>query len=377
MDEERTMERSKNVLEISPLSKGKRALAFLADYFLVLILTLVFFHFAAYPIGKAIIKYDQKHEEYAQAVRNRDNVLYGNELLFYSDIAKKDPTYMDENIEYTSKIYIYEFLKGSIDVEAYNGHQGDIFHTYYVNILNDEATYLSLYQGWSETGFFDINGNAISLKQEYVEEFSHNYLPGDSMSNKGKEDYERMQTKVYLVGYRKMIASILEKDLTFAGKSYKLEQAAVDSFIDLQEKLTIFSVLSAYALSSLFQLLLFPLINKYGKTFAMLFMRNERLDSTRLYIWSKPRRALHFVYSIIMNFSPCFLVPIGVYSFAGVFSIPYLLPLSLVSLGYVLISTIFMLFEPYNRTLSDRLTGTVMVSQATLDDIIRAKGYDF
>jgi hypothetical protein len=36
-----------------------------------------------------------------------------------------------------------------------------------------------------------------------------------------------------------------------------------------------------------------------------------------------------------------------------------------------------MLFDPYNRTLSDRLTGTVMVSQDTLDDIISAKGYEF
>ena len=70
-------------------------------------------------------------------------------------------------------------------------------------------------------------------------------------------------------------------------------------------------------------------------------------------------------------------MPLGLYSIAAIFSLPYLFAFSLVSLGYVLISLIVMLFDPYNRTLSDRLTGTVMVSQDTLDDIIRAKGYEF
>ena len=70
-------------------------------------------------------------------------------------------------------------------------------------------------------------------------------------------------------------------------------------------------------------------------------------------------------------------IPWGVVSFNELFSLPMLLLLSLVGMGLDIISLAFFFFDPFGRTLMDRLTFSFMVNQETLGDICRAKGYDF
>lgn len=45
-------------LDIYPISKGKRILTFLADFFITLITSIFLFNIIIYPIGKTIAKTD-------------------------------------------------------------------------------------------------------------------------------------------------------------------------------------------------------------------------------------------------------------------------------------------------------------------------------
>ena len=50
-------------LDIYPISKGKRILTFLADFFITLITSIFLFNIIIYPIGKTIAKTDEKTNE--------------------------------------------------------------------------------------------------------------------------------------------------------------------------------------------------------------------------------------------------------------------------------------------------------------------------
>ena len=369
MEETKSQEQ---VVEISPLSKGRRALAFLAEFFLTFILGISLFHLAVYPLGRLSVGYEEKAKTSLSAQKNRDYVLYGNKLLFYTAIDKQEVGDFTANLEYTFKAYLYQYVKQKEEINVrYDDVQGEIFATYYGTKLNE--FYVSL--GGADT-YFNL-GETITLKQLYVDEFMHAFIRGDELSAQGQADYDDFQTKVFLKGYNTMLDDIVKTDLTYEGISYAKEHAVVTSFIALEKNLVLASALIAYSLSAIILGLICPMFIKRRRTLAMLLMRNERLNAERLVLLKRKWTALYAVYYFAFNMAGVFFIPLGIFDFISLFSLPVLLPISLLSLALILGSGIFMLFEPFNRTLSDRLTGSVMVSEATLDDIYRAKGYHF
>ena len=362
-------------VEIFPLGKWKRILAFLADFFLTFIIAITLFHLGTFQLGKLFVNFDGRINESVLAQKQRDSVLYGHGLLLYPSPDKREATDFTSNLDYTFHYYLYEYVKIDETIPEYEDKAGEVLHHYYVDIRQDESAYKAMYSSLDTVGFFDLS--TMTLKAAYREEFKHALIKGDELSEQGQKDYDEFLSKIFLKGYNRMIDDILQKDLVYEGVSYKEKQQIVSETVNLERNLILIAALVAYLLSVSITCLVIPLIGKSRRTLAMLFMRNERIDSTKLVVIRKRRVLICFVYAIAANMAGLFFIPLGVYDFTSLFALPVLLPVSLISLAFILGSFIYLLFEPYNRTLSDRLTNTVMVSEATLDEIYRAKGYHF
>lgn len=369
------MESQEKVLEISPLGKGRRILSFLADFFLVFIITISLFHFAFYPLGKAIVGYENKGQEYLTAKVQRDSVLYGNGLLFSPTSKSREESDFDSNLSYTFTIYLGGLVASREEVNIhYDQQPWDIFAHYYADLSGGDIT--TFYLETDQNTFFE-SYFPLKLKAVYEDEFIHAYIQGDTMSEKGQSDYEEFQDRFFLDAYRKMLADIEAKDLTYNGVSYTQNQKIVTSFIELEKNLIVGCVFPSYFFANVIVMLVFPLISKRRKTLSMIFMRYERLDSSTLNILKRRRVWPFFLMSLFFNMGSLLFVPLGLFDFVSLFSLPALFPLSVIGLLYVLASFIILLFDGYNRTLADKATFTVMVDESTLDEIFRAKGYSF
>ena len=225
--------------------------------------------------------------------------------------------------------------------------------------------------------FFDIGETTFTLKEEYKSEFSALFTPGDEMSSKGYKDYESFQNEFFLRSYTVMLSDIQKDDLTYNGVSYKANQKIVSDYKRFADVLVIASALISYFISSMVVSLLLPIITSHQKTLGNLVLRYERVDTASLSIYQKKKVPLLFIYYFAMNASCILFIPWGNVGFNELFSLPMLLPLSVVALALSLVSLAFLLFDPFNRDLMDRLSFTVMVSQSSMADIYRAKGYDF
>lgn len=366
MDEEKKEEEQE--IWIFPLSKGKRFVAFLADFFLTFVLSFALFHLAFYPLCFSAAGLYEGQESCQKAQKDRDAVLYGNNLLFFEDgKSDNEPSSYSTNLVYTCSIYISSLL-GEAPIDK------NVFHTYFVDIRGDEAAYSSfIADNDSKAQFFDYP--SLSLKSEFIEEFLPIYEEGNDPSKKGEEDYQRFQKEFFLPAYGKMIQEIGEKDLAYEGISYKESQEIVTSFNSKSTRFVILSVGLSYFVSLSVGYLFVPLFSKTRKTLGMIFLRRERVEMRRLLLLRKRDIFLHFFYALFANGWLLFLLPWPIVSFNELFRIPALWPLSLVSLLFDLVSLFFLLFDKMDRTLLDRLTGSVMLDEGMMASIYRSKGY--
>ena len=373
MDEILDSRDDQNVVNVSPLSKGKRVLSFLADFFLIVIMSLVFFNAVAYPSAGAITNYQGHYSSYKTSVKKRDGVLYGAKILFYDEsTSSMDATALTTNMAYTCDKLVYYYVKGGADNLQY-----EVFNTYYGSLRNPSIPLTEFYGAVSAfQTYFNVEGTSISLKEKYVGEFSPMFNPGDEMSEQGKTDYSSFRNDFFLQCYSNMVKDILDRDLVVNDISYVEEQAVVLEYGRYIDTLVISCALISYFLAVLIDALLLPVISSRRKTLAMLFLRQSRVEISNFNIFNKAKVPLIFVYQAALCFGCVLFIPWGVISFNELFSIPMLLPLSLVGLGLSIISLAFLLFDGFGRSLSDKLTFSFLVDEDGYGEICRAKGYE-
>ena len=108
----------------------------------------------------------------------------------------------------------------------------------------------------------------------------------------------------------------------------------------------------------------------------MMFMRVEKINVNRLYVARRWEAAIGSLYSIISNAIFMMFIPITLVPINYLFSMSFLLIFSLAGLAFSLVSLFVMLFNAYNRTLSDVLSYSVMITTEDLDAIYASRGYD-
>lgn len=361
-------ERKIKEVNIYPLTKGKRVILYLADFFVCFILAISLYTLAVSPLGTLMLGMERRATEYDENIALRDGVLYGNELLYRENGSDSFSTAM----EYTYKLYL-GYLVGFYDETDGNY---EVFENYFIDIRNDSESYLSFYKSLDSAGtYFEITKKGVSLTASRVEEFMAFYREGDTPSDTAQSDYSSFQSNIFLSGYNLMINDIMEKDLTYEGVSYAERQNAVGTYITQSEYFTSVCAEISYLLAAIIVYLLFPLINKDRKTLGMLVLRRYRVDARTLNNTKLRKVPLLFLYNFALANWSTFFVPLGSVGFNELFSLPLLLPLSLISLALALGSLIMLLFDAFDRDLLDKLTFTVVVDEDELDKIYEAKGY--
>ena len=362
-------------LDVFPLTKGKRMLLFLGDFFLVFILALFLSNIIVYPIAKSATGYETKESLNIANQQGRYTILYENKLLFNESADTKNN--LESNLEYTYSRFLSYYV---VDAPV----ESEIFHNYYSQYRNqDGKSLLQLYKGYDLSSFFDldaINDDGLpTLKDKYKEEFAPNYEDGNDMSDIGKIDYDYFFEHFFLSMYYTMVDDIKFNDLRLPNNnlaaSYNDLTDKIEEFNDFYDTTAIICSSVSFGVAAFALYFVYPLLNKRGRTPTQSVMKVERVEKGTYKILSRPRRCLSGLYLTILTL-PCLLfVPVPTVSINYVFSITGMFGISMVGLIGVFVSMLMVIFDKFNRGLTELLTFSIALKEEMLDEVYKVKGY--
>ena len=366
------MEQRVETLDIYPISKGRRILLWFCDFFITFFLTFFIFNVAAYPLSKLISSFDNKMAERYDYECLKDDILYENGLLYYENESSQYQ--FNKNLEYTFDRFLSYWVFEDANYAKY-----DVIYNYFVIIKNDVNKYSQCYHAnEKENEFFflyDEYNYPIALKSEFKDLFKPYFDELDEMSKAGEETLLTFKNRFFTKTYAEVFYDIEQNDLIFNGHSFNSLSQKINYITTLQNTVYVVSALSAFAFSWIVLFIVFPLCNKHCKTLSQVILKIERIGFNNIYLIKKGEVIINAIYQLPLNISLVFFIPMLVVSFNYIFSLTTLLVLTLISLAYVIISAIFMLFNQFNRSLEDFLTQTILISTESLDEIYRKKGY--
>lgn len=373
-------ENERNVVDIVPLSKGRRILLFLADFFLNFILSFLLINLVVTPLSKIIIGFNAKNEQYTLNLNTRADILYGNKVLFNSgDVEKSEIVY---NTSFTFRCYLSYFC---IDEESptyvyYSqyGHkqENDVFKTYFTLIRDEEETLKILFDKYNAINeYFIRDGLTFSLKEEIREQVTPLFILNQVPNTLGQAYINNLEKNLFTPLYSEMMTSILKNDLTFEGASFIATNNAIHDFEKKFNTMITYDAFIALFLSSLILYFIVPICNKNKRTIGMMLMKIQRVNIYKLTLMKNYDVFMLFVYQFLLSFLIAFFIPIGYLTFIEIFKITVLFIFGIFSLLLSLASLIFVIGNGYNRSLSDYVTRTVYLSNDSLDEIYRARGY--
>ena len=366
-------------VNVSPISKEKRTLAFLADFFLLFIVTFVIFNVLVMPVGNWLAKSSERQSRNDDAAIMQFNILYEQKVMLHEN--DKDLYYYNANVEYTMNCWLSYYSFSDTDVlEAHKqyGHkeENEIIRHFYRDIRNDDSKFLSTLQNFNrEYNYFNIEGDSVALKDEVKTNIKLSFFSPDDMSENGKTMLANMQNE-FMNLYADVFKDIETNDLINNGNSYLANKKIVtDSETYLKWQLVISSLL-AYLLSIVIYFVIIPLFTPDGRTLAMLMMRLSRIGTNNLYLLNKGENAINTIYMLAFNLPVAFFMPMTYVTFTYLFNIPVLFPLLIIGIVLIIASLITLLISSYNRTICDYLSRSVIIKNDDLDEIYRSKGYD-
>ena len=364
---------------ISPISKGKRILAFLADFFLLFIVTFVVFNVMVMPLGNWITKSSERQTRNDNAAIAQFNILYEQKVMLHE--SDSDLYYYNANVEYTMNCWLsyYSFNESDVlETHKQFGHkeENEVIRHFYKDIRNDFDKYLSTLQTFNnEYQYFIIDYGDISLKDEVKTNVKLSFFSPNDMSENGKTMLGNLQNE-FMNLYADVFKDIEKNDLFNNGASYLANKKIVSESETFLKWQLVISSFIAYLLSIVIYFIIIPLFTPDNRTLAMLMMRLSRIGTNNMYLLSKAENILNAIYMLAFNLSVIFFMPMTYVTFTYLFNIPVLFPSLLIGLVVVIASLITLLISSYNRTICDYLSRSVVIKNDDLDEIYRSKGYD-
>ena len=372
-------ETSQKTIDIQPISKGKRMLVFLADFFLVFIFSFVFFNALVMPIGNYVTHYSERNKESGDAAKSQYDILYGEKVMHYEN--SKDIYKYNSNVEFTRDCYLSYYAFEDSDVLKDHpkfGHkeENEVIMHYFNDIKDNKSYYLFVLQSFNaKYDYFAIEDQSFSLKSEVKTNIRLSFFSPSDMSKDGKTMLSNLQS-FFLDTYAEVFKDIEKNDLVHNGSSYLANKKIVDDLENYYQWQLVISSGIAYLLSIALYFLLLPLLNENHRTLAMMMMKKTRIGTNSLYILDKVENVTNSVFMLAFNLPVIFFMPMTCVAFSYLFNIPALLAILFVGIILILASLIFVLASPYNKTLSDFMLRSVIITNDDLDEIYRAKGYD-
>lgn len=375
-----------NVLEIAPIGKGKRTLLFFADFFLSFIAAFFLFNVAVAPLGYLITNYEAKGEESATYEHMKLDILYGHKLLYFHEID--DKYYFPESLEFTYDVFLSYFCFDDENAGIINypefGHkkENDVIWTYFHDIKMTNSKYFTLFSTYAnieeESSFFVRQGDEFVLKPIYKDELVTHFDESADMSKIGKQYYDDIGENIFFNLYAEIITGIQRTNLSYSGIELSYNEAAkiAQKFEVFRQDYFTYSSIIAYFIAWLVYFFIIPLCRQKHQTLGMLLMKIQRINVHRLKLYSRVESAIGSVYPLLTGALICFFLPMTVMGVAFSFSLSMLIYLSMCSLALQIISVIFMIFNGYNRTITDWCSQSVCVTTENLDAIYSIEEYN-
>ena len=363
------------VIEIRPVTKWKRFLAFLADYFIAFIISFTLFNLAIFPLAKIAFN-TQSKSEHATALENQAIGLLIEDGYLYS---AREGSSFEDNVNYTFKVFLsyYAFDEETPDsVHSQYGHklENEVVYHYYQNVIKDDNKYIADFKEVNQAdGMFDIGDTfaSIVLKSDYK-----NLLANELLEVTDEEKYSEAMTNFRdhifaKLFYLHVYNHIIENDYVKGDVSFnKCLSDARDIMRGLQWVATgsvLFTVLLTWGIV----FLIYPLINKDCKTIANSAMHISKLHYKSLGPITKSSVLIQSFYQLIFMLSFALVLPVLYFGISYSFNLPLLFVLSVISLGLIIISGLFIFFNEHNRSGSDILTNIVLLPDSEIDNMYK------
>lgn len=365
----------KKVIELKPLSKWKRILLALGDYFIAFILSFVLFNLAIFPLAKVICQTQKRNQEAEQLQLTANDLLIKSGLLFEEKVLVNS---FENDVNYTFKVFLsyYAFDEESpVKDQPQYGHklENEVIRTYYLKFLNDEQKYISDFKAVDVDHMFNFGdtANDMSLKDDYKKLLSAELVEVTDEDNYS-ETMTNFRDHIFAqLFYVHVYNDIVEKDLVVDGVSFNDCMNRIKQIGKSLQWVVVVSSLISITLSWGVVYVLYPLINKERRTITMSAMHLTKLNYKTLSFITRGNVWIQSFYYFVLSMSSCLILPVLYFGIGYCFNLPILLILSAISLLLSIVSLFFILFNEYNRSGSDILTNNVVLLSSEIDVLYR------
>ena len=360
-------------IDIHPLSKWKRLLVFLGDFFTSFILTFTLFNIAVFPCARVIAKTTEQTNQAILLESKASKMLIDDGYLF----SPNDGASFVEDVNYTFKVFLSYYAFDDVDVDTNNpqyGHkaENEVIRLYYENVIKDTNKYIVDFKEVNEKDNMFVIGetvNDIALKADYK-----SLLANELLEVKDEDKYSEAMTNFRdhifaRLFYLKMYAHITENDYVKDGASYNAYYQEIQVIVNNLKWVPVVSAFISVMLSWSIVFVLYPLVNKENRTMTMSVMSISKLHYKSLGPIDKKVVMIESFYQFVAMLTSLVFLPALYYGLEYCFNLPILFVLSACSLGLIIVSGVVMIVNQYNRTGMDILTNTVLVPTSDLDNM--------
>lgn len=364
-----------NIIELRPLSKWKRFLLFLGDYFVAFIISFILFNLAVFPLAKIMCNTQARSENATYLEQQALDMLKEDKYLYSSTSASS----FEDRVTYTFKVFLsyYAFDDETIPEDKQYGHkqENEVIRAYYQNVIRDESLYIKDFKEVNTDNMFIIGDDvmSIALKDDYKSK-----LANELLEIKDESNYSQTMTNVRdhvfaKLFYLHVYKHITDNDYVKNGKSFNGYLKEATNIMKSLQWVASGSAIVAVLLSCGIVYVAYPLINKEKRTITMSALRLSKLNYKMLSPITNKDVMIQSFYHFVLSMSSMLFMPILYFGLAYSFNLPLLFVLTAISLGLAIVSGVFIFINEYNRSASDILTNIVIVPTSEIDNMYRER----
>ena len=364
---------SKDEFIISPCKLTRRILAFLGDFFITFILSILLYEVAIMPLASITTSYNDKIKEIDSNQLKIMDTLYENDLLFYEN---EDSKYdYNTNSSYTCDKFVeYYTFKDEDNNKYQNINEFDVISTYYFKKYdNQQEAKKYIYNLFNNTSndpnqikFFKVSDSYdLVLKDEYKDEFKAYFDEYSSMSKQGEADLELFKSNIFNYNYANIITEFAKTNQTYINCNNQINMIN-NSFDDMY---TVCAFISFF-ISCIVMYLVIPLIDKKSRTLTKMILKIEYFDLKTNYFINKRNVIFLFFLNMIENFSMLVFIPFISLGFSKIFSLTVLLIFSIVSFIYCLINLCIAAGNSYNKSIKELFFNMIVIDTKASDELL-------
>lgn len=368
-------EQEQNIIELKPLSKWKRFLLFLGDYFVAFIISFILFNLAVFPLAKIMCNTQARSENATYLEQQALDMLKEDKYLYSPTSASS----FEDRVTYTFKVFLsyYAFDDEAIPEDKQYGHkqENEVIRAYYQNVIKDESLYIKDFKEVNTDNMFIIGDDvmSIALKDDYKSK-----LANELLEIKDESNYSQTMTNVRdhvfaKLFYLHVYKHITDNDYVKNGKSFNSYLKEATIIMKSLQWVASGSAIMAVLFSWGIVYVAYPLINKEKRTITMSALRLSKLNYKMLSPITNKDVMIQSFYHFVLSMSSMLFMPILYFGLAYSFNLPLLFILTAISLGLAIVSGVFIFINEYNRSASDILTNIVIVPTSEIDNMYRER----